>query len=62
MGDYWLDPYESDTFREEIDEIWKKLKTELYEPLYNYVRHKLSQRYPQMDPEAAMPAHVFGNS
>ncbi|CAG7728788.1 unnamed protein product, partial [Allacma fusca] len=61
MGDFWLLRYESDTFREDMENVWKEVRDELYLPLYNYVRYKLSKRYPQINPTEAMPAHIFGN-
>ena len=38
-----IEPYESDTFVEEMDETWRGLKP-LYEQLHAYVRHKLAKK------------------
>ena len=43
-GTEWkTDPYESDTFVEEMEETWRGLKP-LYEQLHAYVRNKLVKR------------------
>ena len=62
MGDFWLLRYESDTFRDDMEKVWLQVKDELYQPLYDYVRFKLSQKFSQFDPEGPIPAHLLGRS
>lgn len=61
-GDYWRSAYESDTFRQDCENLWLQLKP-LYEQVHAYVRRKLKERYPT-EPFAAeghIPAHITGN-
>ncbi|XP_066979172.1 angiotensin-converting enzyme-like [Macrobrachium rosenbergii] len=44
MGDMWIYPYESDTFRQDVARLWDQLKP-LYEQLHAYVRRKLREKY-----------------
>ena len=53
------DVYESDTFMEEMAETWEGLKP-LYEQLHAYVRHKLVERYDEIQGEPS--AHEPGLS
>merc|ERR1711874_88208 len=57
-----VDPYESDTFKEEMGETWEGLKP-LYQQLHAYVRHKLSKFYgSDVVPDSGpIPAHLLGN-
>ncbi|KAF8795127.1 Angiotensin-converting enzyme like protein [Argiope bruennichi] len=61
-GEFERDAYESDTFVEEIEELWQTLKP-LYEQLHAYVRRKLIQYYPHVDikEDGPIPAHILGN-
>ena len=40
MGEMWLFPYESDSFKDDMEELWEQLRP-LYENLHAYVRMKL---------------------
>ncbi|CAG7661819.1 unnamed protein product, partial [Allacma fusca] len=59
MGDFWLLRYESDTFKEDLEKVWQEVNEKLYVPLYSYVRFKLSQKFPEIDPEKPLPAHML---
>ncbi|KAK4882077.1 hypothetical protein RN001_005396 [Aquatica leii] len=59
--EYWLYDYESPTFVDEIEKLWRQLKP-LYLQLHAYVRHKLRQRYGEVVSEKGpIPAHLLGN-
>jgi peptidyl-dipeptidase A len=60
--DMKIQPYESDTFVQEMEETWLGLKP-LFEQLHAYVRNKLHKKYGSdvVDPEGPMPAHLLGN-
>jgi len=56
-----VDPYESSTFIEEMEETWQGLKP-LYQKLHAYVRNKLHKQYPEVvTTNGAIPAHLLGN-
>jgi len=57
-----VDPYESDTFQQEMEETWLGLKP-LYEQLHAYVRHKLHEFYGDkvLSNSGPIPAHLLGN-
>merc|ERR1719443_2592421 len=57
-----VDPYESDTFIEEMEETWQGLKP-LYEELHAYVRNKLNKFYGDdvVPNNGQIPAHRLGN-
>jgi len=57
-----VDPYESDTFQEEMEETWLGLKP-LYEQLHAYVRSKLHAFYGKdiVKNSGPLPAHLLGN-
>merc|ERR1719244_683719 len=57
-----VDPYESDTFQEEMEETWLGLKP-LYEQLHAYVRNKLHNYYGEgvVRNDGPIPAHLLGN-
>lgn len=60
-GDMWRDVYESDTFQEDIERLWKTLEP-FYKQLHAYVRRKLIEHYPNKNitPDGPIPAHVLG--
>ena len=60
--DYWLFPYESPTFRYELEGVWDQVRP-LYELLHAYVRRKLRDLYgpDKLSRKAPLPAHVLGN-
>nr|XP_053649845.1 angiotensin-converting enzyme-like [Cherax quadricarinatus] len=62
MGDMWLYPYESDTFRDDLAELWQQLNP-LYQQLHAYVRRKLRQKYGEhyVTRRGPIPAHLLGN-
>ncbi|KAK7075583.1 hypothetical protein SK128_019630 [Halocaridina rubra] len=60
-GEQWRSEYETDDFREQLEELWDKLRP-LYEQLHAYVRSRLRAQYgeenvPQRGP---IPAHLLG--
>ncbi|XP_045596886.2 angiotensin-converting enzyme [Procambarus clarkii] len=61
-GEFWRSDYEMDNLREELDELWVKLRP-LYEHLHAYVRTKLREQYgEEVVPRAGpIPAHLLGN-
>ncbi|GFY43442.1 angiotensin-converting enzyme [Trichonephila inaurata madagascariensis] len=44
-GEMWREPYESETFEVEVEELWQTLKP-LYQQLHSYVGRRLIRRYP----------------
>ncbi|GBM64390.1 Angiotensin-converting enzyme [Araneus ventricosus] len=61
-GEMWREAYESETFEDEIEELWNTMKP-FYEQLHAYVRRRLMQRYPRsgIKPNGPIPAHLLGN-
>nr|XP_011423379.2 uncharacterized protein LOC105325490 isoform X2 [Crassostrea gigas] len=61
-GDYWRVAYESETFREDLEQLLEKLKP-LYQELHTYVRKKLRNLYGDKNfPNSGhIPAHLLGN-
>ncbi|GBN75145.1 Angiotensin-converting enzyme [Araneus ventricosus] len=61
-GEFSRESYESETFVQEVEELWQTVKP-LYEQLHSYVRRKLMQRYPHIGIKAdgPIPAHLFGS-
>ncbi|GBM64391.1 Angiotensin-converting enzyme [Araneus ventricosus] len=59
-GEMWREAYESDSFEEEVEELWSVIKP-FYEQLHAYVRRKLIQRYPRsgIKPDGPIPAHLL---
>ncbi|XP_022240774.1 angiotensin-converting enzyme-like isoform X1 [Limulus polyphemus] len=62
MGEMWRESYESDTFLEDLENLWKQLLP-LYENLHAYVRRKLISKYgnDKIRPDGPIPAHLLGN-
>ncbi|CAG0889487.1 unnamed protein product [Darwinula stevensoni] len=62
MGAYWRRPYESETFEEEVAELWETVRP-LYEQLHAYVRRKLREKYGEdkVSADGPIPAHLLGN-
>ncbi|XP_071521484.1 angiotensin-converting enzyme-like [Panulirus ornatus] len=62
MGDMWIYPYESETFRDDMAELWEQLKP-LYQQLHAYVRRKLRKQYGEkyVSLRGPIPAHLLGN-
>ncbi|GFG28485.1 hypothetical protein Cfor_07332, partial [Coptotermes formosanus] len=61
-AEYWLFPYESPTFRYELEGVWEEVRP-LYELLHAYVRRKLRDLYgpDKLSRKAPLPAHVLGD-
>lgn len=57
----WRINYESDTFVQDMDDLWEEVKP-LYDELHTYVLNKLRERYPQLqkDKDNLIPAHILG--
>ena len=64
VGAMWRAKYdmEPDAFAVEMERLWQQVKP-LYDSLYTYTRHKLSEKYgKQVVPEdGPIPAHLLGN-
>jgi peptidyl-dipeptidase A len=62
-AEYWLFPYESPTFRYELEGVWDEVRP-LYEQLHAYVRRKLRDLYgpDKVSRKAPLPAHILGNN
>ncbi|XP_042206162.1 angiotensin-converting enzyme-like isoform X2 [Homarus americanus] len=62
MGEMWVYPYESETFRADLAELWEQLKP-LYQQLHAYVRRKLREKYGErrISRRGPIPAHLMGN-
>lgn len=60
-AEYWLFPYESPTFRYELEGVWEEVRP-LYELLHAYVRRKLRDLYgpDKLSRKAPLPAHILG--
>lgn len=62
-AEYWMFPYESPTFRYELEGVWEEVRP-LYELLHAYVRRKLRDLYgpDKLSRKAPLPAHILGMS
>jgi len=61
-GAFWVDDYESDTFKDDIEELWQTLKP-FYNQIHAYVRAKLRNVYPdQFTDDGLIPAHLLGRT
>lgn len=60
-GAYWLEDYESTTFKDDVEQLWQTLKP-LYQNLHAYVRAKLRGVYgDQISNDGLIPVHLLGN-
>ncbi|XP_077271892.1 angiotensin-converting enzyme Ance-3 [Temnothorax americanus] len=61
-AEYWMFPYESPNFQQDIDEAWETIRP-LYEELHAYIRKKLRDLYgpEKIGGHAPLPSHVLGN-
>ncbi|XP_064597980.1 angiotensin-converting enzyme-like [Liolophura sinensis] len=61
-GDYWRSWYESQTFIQDLEELYKQLSP-LYQNLHIYVRRKLKEVYgaDKFPSSGHIPAHLLGN-
>src|SRR6266850_5901850 len=64
VGAMWRAKYdmEPDAFAVEEERLWQQVKP-LYDSLYTYTRHKLSEKYgkPLVPEDGPIPAHLLGN-
>jgi len=62
-GEYWRSWYETDNFKETIEQLWQQVKP-LYQQLHAYVKRKLKDAYPQQrdlfPASGHIPAHITG--
>ena len=61
QGAYWRSWYETDTFEQDIEDLWAKVKP-MYQQLHAYVKRKLMDTYKGKDfPKTKqIPAHLLG--
>ncbi|XP_020294952.1 angiotensin-converting enzyme [Pseudomyrmex gracilis] len=61
-AEYWMFPYESPNFQQDIDEAWETIRP-LYEELHAYVRRKLRELYgpERIGGHTSLPSHILGN-
>ncbi len=63
-GAMWREKYdmEPDAFAAEMERLWQQVKP-LYDSLYTYTRHKLSEKYGKdvVPEDGPIPAHLLGN-
>ncbi|KAL4660481.1 angiotensin-converting enzyme [Arapaima gigas] len=61
-GEFWRSLYETPTFEEDLERLWKELQP-LYLNLHAYVRRVLYKRYgaDRINLKGPIPAHVLGN-
>ncbi|XP_076312423.1 angiotensin-converting enzyme-like [Tachypleus tridentatus] len=61
LSEMWLEPYESETFRDDVENLWNELRP-LYQKIHAYVRMKLREIYgDKMPKDGTIPAHLLGN-
>nr|CAD7428473.1 unnamed protein product [Timema monikensis] len=62
-AEYWMFPYDSPTFRFDVEDVWEEVKP-LYELMHAYVRRKLRDLYgpDKISRSAPLPAHILGNT
>ena len=60
-GAYWLREYESDTIKEDFDQLYETLAP-LYKQIHAYARAKLRYVYgDKFSSDGLIPAHLLGN-
>ena len=61
-GDMWRDNYESETFEDDVEELWKVIEP-FYKQLHAFVRRRLIEQYPDKGilADGPIPAHLLGN-
>ncbi|XP_060524436.1 angiotensin-converting enzyme-like [Cylas formicarius] len=60
-SDYWLEDYEDDSFKQQVQDLWEQLRP-LYLELHAYVRFNLRKLYGEVVSEnGPIPAHLLGN-
>jgi len=62
LGDQWRDRFETDTFADDVDEMFEEFKP-LYAQLHAYMRRKLFDVYGEehIDLSGPLPAHILGD-
>jgi hypothetical protein len=62
LGDEWRDKYETDTFGNDVVQLYKDMEP-LYLELHAYIRRKLYDQYGEehIDLEGPLPAHLLGD-
>lgn len=61
-GAYWLSKYETDTIKEDLEELYETLKP-LYVKIHTYARAKLREVYGGvLTDDGLIPAHLLGKS
>ncbi|CAG0883552.1 unnamed protein product, partial [Darwinula stevensoni] len=62
MGAMWRHRFETDSFEEEMAEMWETVRP-LYEQLHSYVRRNLREKYGEdkVSADGPIPAHLLGN-
>lgn len=62
-AEYWMFPYESPNFQQDVDEAWETIRP-LYEELHAYIRRKLRDLYgpEKIGGHAALPSHILGEN
>ncbi len=64
VGAMWRSKYdmEPEAFSAEMERLWQQVKP-LYDSLYTYTRHRLSEKYGTLvvPPDGPIPAHLLGN-
>lgn len=59
-ADSWLDSYEAEDFKEQINALWEQLRP-LYLQIHGYVRFQLRKKYGDVVSEKGpIPAHLLG--
>ncbi|KAG5347475.1 ACE enzyme, partial [Acromyrmex charruanus] len=61
-AEYWMFPYESPNFQQDIDEAWETIRP-LYEELHAYIRRRLRDLYgpEKIGAHTPLPSHILGN-
>ncbi|XP_045110504.1 angiotensin-converting enzyme-like isoform X5 [Portunus trituberculatus] len=59
-GEMWRDKYETPAFEAAMEDLYKEVRP-LYLLIHAYVRRRLRQHYPQIEPRGALPACVLGD-
>jgi hypothetical protein len=60
-GEMWRHEFETETFVEDMQELWKQVEP-LYLELHTYVKRKLKELYKdKLDDDDLIPAHILGS-
>ncbi|XP_011059667.1 PREDICTED: angiotensin-converting enzyme [Acromyrmex echinatior] len=62
-AEYWMFPYESPNFQQDIDEAWETIRP-LYEELHAYIRRRLRDLYgpEKIGAHTPLPSHILGKN